>query len=199
VGSDQLGAEEAGTGPAHGHRGMHRAHAEGRARAAGRRDGQGDAGRPHAQGAAAQAAAARGRVVPTPPPPAKEEPVTIRSLTLAAALALACTAGGAQTVWRCGNSYSTQPCAGGSSFEVTPAPSREEALRAEKAAKIDAQRAAELEKARLAQEKNAPRAIVIGPVEAPAEEVAEKKERPTAKGKPQAFKASAAAPAKKPK
>lgn len=123
--------------------------------------------------------------------------MTIRSLTLAAALALACTAGGAQTVWRCGNSYSTQPCAGGSSFEVAPAPPREEALRAERAAKIDAQRAAELEKARLAQEKNAPKAIVIAPVEPPAKETAEKTGRPAAKGKPQAFTASAPPPARK--
>ena len=55
----QLGAEEAGRRAAHGHRGMHRPHAQGRAGHAGRRNGQGDAAGPHQQAAAAQAAAAR--------------------------------------------------------------------------------------------------------------------------------------------
>ena len=56
-------------------------------------------------------------------------------------LAAACGPGAAQQVWRCGNSYSTQPCAGGSSFEAVPAPSKAEAARAEKAALLDAKRA----------------------------------------------------------
>lgn len=88
-------------------------------------------------------------------------------LILAATLALAAATGGAQTVWRCGNSYSTQPCAGGSSFEAERAPARAEAERAARAAQSDARRADTLEKARLAQEKAAPKAVVIAPAEAP--------------------------------
>ena len=121
--------------------------------------------------------------------------MTTHSLILAAALALAAATGGAQTVWRCGNSYSAQPCAGGSSFEVMPAPDKAEAERAQKAVQVDAQRAAELEKARLAQEKDAPKAIVIGPVEPPAKQDAAKKAK--GKGKPEAF--TAFAPGKKAK
>ena len=121
-------------------------------------------------------------------------------LILAGALALAAGTAGAQTVWRCGSSYSTQPCAGGSSFEAWPAPSREEAARAESAVKIDAQRAAELEKVRLAQEKNAPKAIVIGPVEPPPKPEKEKKKGKTpAKGKAETFTASAPGSGKKAK
>jgi hypothetical protein len=38
-------------------------------------------------------------------------------LLIAAAL-LAAQAAGAQTIWRCGNSYSTTPCAGGSTVQA---------------------------------------------------------------------------------
>ena len=119
-----------------------------------------------------------------------------------AALAMAAGAAGAQTVWRCGNSYSTQPCAGGSSFDAPPAPSKADAARAEKAVQVDARRADALEKARLAQEKNAPRAIVIAPVEKPQAAPMEKK-KGKAQGKagagPETFTASAPAPGKKKK
>lgn len=108
-----------------------------------------------------------------------------KNLILVATLAFTAGAAGAQTVWRCGNSYSTQPCAGGTSFEAPPAPGKAEAARAEKAALVDAKRADALEKARLAQEKNAPRAIVIAPVEVPKEErPAEKKGKDKAKAPP---------------
>jgi hypothetical protein len=84
-------------------------------------------------------------------------------LTLAAALALASPWAGAQTVWRCGNSYSEQPCAGGAAVSVAePVTSRRVAT---PVANTDAKLAAEMEKARLAQERNAPKAIVIGPQE----------------------------------
>jgi hypothetical protein len=120
-----------------------------------------------------------------------------KKLIVAGALALAATAGGAQTVWRCGNSYSTQPCAGGSSFEAAPAPSKADAAQAEKATQADFKRAEALEKARLAQEKNAPKAIVIAPVEPQA--VAAGKKDGAKKGKPETFKASVPGSGKKAK
>lgn len=120
-----------------------------------------------------------------------------KNLILAAALALAAGAGGAQTVWRCGNSYSTQPCTGGTSFEAEAAPSKAEAVRAEKAVLVDEKRAAVLEKARLAQEKNAPQAIVIAPVEAPKAAPEKKKGKGKAGGKPETFTASVPGSGKK--
>lgn len=67
------------------------------------------------------------------------------------------------TVWRCGNSYSQQPCAGGVAMDapadrVPP----EEAARAAAATRRDARMADEMEKTRRAQEKDAAPAVVIG-------------------------------------
>ena len=85
--------------------------------------------------------------------------------TLVLVLALCAGSAGAQTVWRCGNSYSQQPCTGGTAVTVSePVTGRPLAT---PVANTDAKLAAEMEKARLAQERNAPKAIVIGPVEAP--------------------------------
>ena len=85
--------------------------------------------------------------------------------TLVLALALWAGAAAGQTVWRCGSSYSQQPCAGGTAVTVSePVTGRPAAT---PVANTDAKLAAEMEKARLAQERNAPKAIVIGPVEAP--------------------------------
>ena len=77
------------------------------------------------------------------------------------ALALYGASAGAQTVWRCGNSYSQLPCAGGAALTLS------EPVTGRPVANVDARLAAEMEKARLAQERNAPKAIIIGPVEAP--------------------------------
>jgi hypothetical protein len=89
--------------------------------------------------------------------------VTPKILVLA--LACASAAAGAQTVWRCGNSYSQQPCAGGAPVTLSePVTGRPVAT---PVANTDAKLAAEMEKARLAQERNAPKAVIIGPVEAP--------------------------------
>jgi len=85
--------------------------------------------------------------------------------TLLLALALCAGSAGAQTVWRCGNSYSQQPCAGGATVTLSePVTGRAVAT---PVASTDAKLAADMEKARLAQERNAPKAIVIGPVQAP--------------------------------
>ena len=80
-------------------------------------------------------------------------------------LALAGAAASAQTVYRCGNSYGTRPCAGGTTVDVSDPPA--DAARANQARVEDWKRAEAMEKARLAQEKNAPKALVIGPQEPP--------------------------------
>ncbi|MGE4240912.1 hypothetical protein [Ramlibacter sp.] len=62
--------------------------------------------------------------------------------TTFACLALVMTFGagtaGAQTVWRCGNAYSQQPCADGTPLEAADARTREQAQQASDAAKRDA-------------------------------------------------------------
>lgn len=79
-----------------------------------------------------------------------------------ATLALAASAQ-AQTVYRCGSSYSQQPCPGGTPVAASDARTPADAARATRAAEADARRADAMEKARLAQERDAPRAIIIGP------------------------------------
>ena len=109
---------------------------------------------------------------------------------IAAAFGVATTSMGAPAIHRCGNTYSPQPCEGGGTVAPAHAPSREEAARATDAAKVDAQRADALEKARLAREKNAPKAIVMGPKQA-----ASAKAKPTPPlRKPETFKAQAKNP-----
>ena len=106
-----------------------------------------------------------------------------RNTLIAVLLALAGAAASGQTVWRCGNTYGTQPCAGGTLVDVgggTANPT--EAKRARQAAADDMKRADALEKARIAQEKEAPKGQVIGPKEAPPEPAKEKKDK---KAKPQ--------------
>src|SRR5262249_25115523 len=155
VRSRQLGAEEAGAGAAHRHRGMRGAHAQGGAGAAGRRDGQGHADRAHAQGPAAQAPAAGSRPNLSRP---QADTMPTATAALLVALALAGSLASAQTVYRCGNSYGTQPCAGGTALDVTDRSTPADADRARRLVAEDMKRADAMEKARLAQEKNAPKA-----------------------------------------
>ena len=117
-----------------------------------------------------------------------------RDTILCALLLAASPWAAAQAVWRCGSSYSEQPCAGGSAIATPATPSAADAARAVGAAKADAKRAEEMEKARLVQEKNAPKAVVIGPAEkAEAKKVAEKKpeagKKKAKSGKPDDFTA----------
>jgi hypothetical protein len=84
-------------------------------------------------------------------------------ILVAAALALASPWATGQTVYRCGNNYSQQPCAGGTAISVNDARSAPQAQRASSVAQADQKLADQMEKARLAQEKNAPKALVIGP------------------------------------
>ena len=105
---------------------------------------------------------------------------TLTALLLALATAAAC----GQTVWRCGSSYGTQPCPGGRAFDATDARTPADAARAGEAAAADAKRAEAMEKARLAQERNAPKAIVIGGEPKPQEKAAKPETRKKGKKKP---------------
>ena len=107
-----------------------------------------------------------------------------------AALALASPWASGQTVFRCGNSYSQQPCDGGASVAASDPRTPAEAKGAAQAAAADAKRADAMEKARLAQEKQAPKAIVMGP---PASAPVQAKPAPggkrAKKGQPEHFTA----------
>ncbi|MBC5786216.1 hypothetical protein H8N03_24985 [Ramlibacter sp. USB13] len=107
-------------------------------------------------------------------------------------LAAAPVAASAQTVYRCGNSYGSQPCAGATAIDVTDRSTPEAAARATRAAAEDMRRAEAMEKARLQAEKDAPKAVVIGPKEAAsaAAEPAGKERKKDAKKGPEVFTAS---------
>ncbi len=108
-----------------------------------------------------------------------------------ATLALASPWCTAQTIYRCGNSYSQVPCDNGSTIGAPHVPTRTEAAHAVKAAAVDAKRAEALEKARLAQEKNAPKAIVIGPAQPAAQAASSKRVQAAKPHKPEVFTAVA--------
>ena len=90
------------------------------------------------------------------------------SPVFAAALLAASSLAQSQTVWRCGNSYGQQPCAGGAPVAASDARTPAEAARSANVARQDWALADRLEKERLAQEKRAGKALVIGGVQAPA-------------------------------
>ena len=117
--------------------------------------------------------------------------------TSIAAIVLAVSgAAGAQAVYRCGSSYSQQPCPGGSEVAVTAPRPPSDVAQARAAVQADMKRADAMEKARLAQEKNAPKALIIGPqaaASAPVKQVAQGKK----KGKPEEFTAVAPGTTKK--
>jgi hypothetical protein len=117
----------------------------------------------------------------------------VNSKTSIAAIVLAVAgAAGAQTMYRCGSSYSQQPCPGGSEVAGSAARPATDVAQARAVAQADARRADAMEKARLAQEKNAPKALVIGPqapASAPAKAAAHAKKKE--KGKPEEFTAVA--------
>ena len=118
---------------------------------------------------------------------------------LIATLALAAAAASGQTVHRCGSSYSSQPCPGGTAIDVSDPSTPVEARQAGAAAAADQKRADAMEKERLAREKNAPRAVVIGPKE-PAPQAASKgaaKDAGKKKKDPELFTATAPKKAQK--
>jgi hypothetical protein len=114
-----------------------------------------------------------------------------KRILVALSLAVAALAASGQSVWRCGNSYSSKPCAGGAEVDVTDHKSAADAAQARKVVAEEERRAEAMEKARMAQEKNAPRVIVIGAREAP---IAEHDKPVAAKGKPKKKKAGAREP-----
>lgn len=83
-------------------------------------------------------------------------PAGVLSMVLAAPLAFA------QTVYRCGSSYSQVPCPAGTAIVVDDARSGEQKTQTESAAKRDAKLADDMEKARLKQEAQAAPALVLG-------------------------------------
>lgn len=87
-------------------------------------------------------------------------------------------------VWRCGNTYGSVRCEGGTLMGAPPPVSAAEAARARSVGKADAKLADALEKARLQQEKQAPKAVI--PVVTPAAQATGKPaKKPTArKGAP---------------
>jgi hypothetical protein len=112
--------------------------------------------------------------------------MTRKPALLFATLALAGAMASGQTVYRCGNSYGTQPCTGGAAFDASDPRTPADAARADQVSAEEAKRADAMEKARLAREKEAPKALVIGPKEAkePAKAPDDKKKKKK-KGKPE--------------
>jgi hypothetical protein len=119
---------------------------------------------------------------------------------IVAACALAAHTAGAQQVWRCGSSYSQQPCPGGAVIDTSDGRSAAQAAKSSSVAQADMKLADRMEKERLEREKNAPKALVIGPqtpvTPPPAPKVAKKKDKSRGKaGVPDVFTAVASQPA----
>jgi len=119
-----------------------------------------------------------------------------KSIKAAFALAvIAALPAAAQTVYRCGNSYSPQPCPGGNAVEATThAPSAQEQATARDQTKREAKAADSMEKARLKEEAK-PAQVYVAPAKAQAAS-AERKPVLTKPKKPAYF--TAVAPAAKP-
>jgi len=76
----------------------------------------------------------------------------LASITLAAVAFAITLPAAAQIIYRCGNSYSQEPCPGGSKVEAPLTPSTREQEAAREAARGDARTANAMEKARLTEE-----------------------------------------------
>ena len=88
---------------------------------------------------------------------------TIRAALLLAAAGACATGAPAQAIWRCGDSYSPQPCADGRPLADAPAASGEERAQARAATARDARLADSQEKERLRVEAQAPQAVIPPP------------------------------------
>jgi hypothetical protein len=106
-----------------------------------------------------------------------------KNLTLALLLSVCSSLAGAQAVYRCGNSYSQQPCDGGARVAAADQRTPAQAQNATRVANADARLADRMEKARLAQEKNAPKALIIGPQAAASAPNVQPEKKKAAKGK----------------
>src|SRR4051812_36990192 len=81
-------------------------------------------------------------------------------LALIAAAAWSCTAAAfAETVYRCGDSYSQQPCPGGRQVIVEDARTQAQRTQTSEPAKGDARQADAMEKARIREEANPAQAL----------------------------------------
>jgi hypothetical protein len=112
-----------------------------------------------------------------------------KSLFLATLLVAAAPWAGAQQVWRCGNSYSQQPCPGATAVAVDDKRSPSELAAGARTAQDDLKRAEALQKMRLEAERSAPKAVVIA---SPPERAASAPQRSATKkaGRPDVFTAS---------
>jgi hypothetical protein len=121
----------------------------------------------------------------------------VRNFILAIA-ALSAFAANAQQVWRCGNTYSQAPCPDGVPFVAADPRTAAEASKADRVTQADQQRADAMEKARLDQEKKAPKAQVMGAPRAPASapKVDKKPAKKAGKKEPEHFTAVGPKPAK---
>lgn len=79
------------------------------------------------------------------------KPLLLAACALASSLFSA--AAGAQTTYKCGNSYSQQPCPGGTVIDTADPRTSAQKKQAEQAIQRNAKLASELEKSRLQQEK----------------------------------------------
>jgi hypothetical protein len=120
-------------------------------------------------------------------------------LIIAAACALAAHAAGAQQVWRCGSSYSQQPCPGGAVVDTSDGRNATQVAKSSSVAQADMKLADKMEKERLEREKNAPKALVIGPqtpaAPTPEHKLAGKKKDKGRAATPEVFTAVAVQPA----
>jgi hypothetical protein len=107
---------------------------------------------------------------------------------LIALLACGCGAVGAQTIYRCGNTYSERACADGTVVEAMRAPDPAEAAASRKETEREMKAATEMEKARLKEEAK-PASVYIPK---------EKAEAPTKPYKVDVFTARAPGEKKKP-
>jgi hypothetical protein len=87
----------------------------------------------------------------------------MRQTVIVIAACAALQGASAQTVWRCGNAYSQQPCAGGAPVAASDARTPADRARAADVARNDWALADRLQKERLAQEKSAGKALIIAP------------------------------------
>ena len=90
--------------------------------------------------------------------------MTIRSISLAGLLAMATSLPlSAQNVYRCGDTYSQQPCPGGSSVPVADPRTAAQKSQADAVIRREAQSAQAQEKARLQREAQGPAVSVLQP------------------------------------
>jgi hypothetical protein len=114
----------------------------------------------------------------------------LQACVLMAACAAAAIPAAAQNVYRCGDSYSQKPCAGGAVVPTDDARSAAQRAQTREAAQRDGKTADAMEKARLKDEAKATQAYIPEPMLEPA--VEEKKPDPAVKPKkPQYFTAAA--------